>query len=140
MGAVTRDQKRRYGLAAGLIVVGFACAAVSTGTIGGALATVFVAGGLLAFLAFLFRDLGLTVDGTPRRRTPVPPVPSVPPAPSGGQATQPETPTTDTLPADAAQPETEPAPRPADGGRPRATVRRPERLRGDRRRPNSERP
>jgi hypothetical protein len=119
---VSREQKRHYGLAAGLVLVGFACAAVSTGTIGGALATVFLAGGLLLFLVFLFGDLGLTVDSKPRRRVPAPPPPSRAVAePPSAQTPSPE-------PADPQHA--------ADGGRPRATVRHPERLRGDRRRPS----
>jgi hypothetical protein len=130
---VTRAQKRHYALAVGLIVLGFICAAASTGTIGGALATVFVALGLLLFLGFLFRDLGLTVDSKPRRRVPLPPDPARAEAePPPAQA-----PPADARPADAPHAE---APRPDDGRRPRATVRRPERLRGDRRRPDSERP
>jgi hypothetical protein len=148
---VTRAQKRHYGFAAGLIVLGFICAAASTGTIGGALATVFVALGLLLFLGFLFRDLGLTVDSKPRRRVPLPPEPAradadaeaeadaesppapAPPAPAPhAEAPHTEAPHAEAPHADAARPD--------DGGRPRATVRRPERLRGDRRRPNSERP
>jgi hypothetical protein len=125
---VSRKQKRRYGFAAGLVVVGFACAAVSTGTIGGALATVFLAAGLLLFLVFLFGDLGLTVDSKPRRRAPAP-------GPPSGSAPEPS-------PAHTPSPAQTPSPEPADpphnaaGGRPRATVRRPERLRGDRRRPS----
>jgi predicted lipid-binding transport protein (Tim44 family) len=155
---VTRAQKRHYGLAASLIVLGFICAAASTGTIGGALATVFVALGLLLFLGFLFRDLGLTVDSKPRRRVPLPPEPAraeaesspapaqpaqAPPAPAPpaeaphAEAPHAETPHAETPHAEAPHAD---AARPDDGGRPRATVRRPERLRGDRRRPNSERP
>jgi hypothetical protein len=133
---VTRAQKRHYGLAASLIVLGFICAAASTGTIGGALATVFVALGLLLFLGFLFRDLGLTVDSKPRRRVPLPPELAQAEAEAGPPppASPPPAPAP---PADAPHAE---APRPDDSGRPRATVRRPERLRGDRRRPDSERP
>jgi hypothetical protein len=138
---VTRAQKRHYGLAAGLIVLGFICAATSTGTIGGALATVFVALGLLLFLGFLFRDLGLTVDSKPRHRVPLPAEPAqaeVPPAPAPPAPAPPaEAPHADAPPAEVPHAD---AARPDDGGRPRATVRRPERLRGDRRRPNSERP
>jgi hypothetical protein len=106
MQAVTRDQKRRYGLAAGLIVLGFACAAASTGTVGGALATVFVSVGMLLFLGFLFRDLGLTINSKPRRRVPDPPSaePDHPPAAHSN----------------------------ANGGRPRPAARQPERARGDR--------
>jgi pyruvate/2-oxoglutarate dehydrogenase complex dihydrolipoamide acyltransferase (E2) component len=140
-GYVTRAQKRHYALAVGLIVLGFICAVVSTGTIGGALATVFVALGLLLFLGFLFRDLGLTVDSKPRRRVPIPPEPAQaeaeaePPPP----ASPPPAPAPPADAPHAAAPHAA-APRPDDGGRPRATVRRPERLRGDRRRPDSERP
>jgi hypothetical protein len=140
---VTRAQKRHYALAAGLIVLGFICAAASTGTIGGALATVFVALGLLLFLGFLFRDLGLTVDSKPRRRVPLPPEPAraeaeSPPAPAP-PAPAPPAPAPHAAAPHAEAPHPDAA-RPDDGGRPRATGRRPERLRGDRRRPNSERP
>ena len=110
MEGMTREQKRNYGLAAGLIVLGFACTAASTGTIGGALATVFVGAGMLLFLVFLFRDLGLTIDAKPRRRVPDPP------------------------PADG---ERVPAPS-TNGGRPRSAARHPERVRGDRRHPDGE--
>jgi hypothetical protein len=103
---VTRDQKRRYGLAAGLIVLGFACTAASTGTVGGALATVFVGVGMLLFLIFLFRDLGLTVNSQPRRRIPDPPPADAPP---------------DVAPAAL-----------GNGGRPHAVARAAERARGDR--------
>jgi hypothetical protein len=103
MQTVTRLQKRKYGLAAGLIVLGFACAAASTGTVGGALATVFVAVGMLLFLVFLFGDLGLTIDSKPRRRTPDP----------AGEA--------------------DPAPPAhSNGGRPRPAARPSEQARGDR--------
>jgi hypothetical protein len=104
METVTRQQKRNYGLAAGLIVLGFACAAASTGTIGGALATVFVGVGMLLFLIFLFRDLGLTIDAKPRRRIPDPP-------PRDGDHTPPFS---------------------GNGGRPRPAAHPPEQARGDR--------
>ncbi len=71
------SRRVRYGAPSALIIVGFICAAVSTGTIGGALATVLVGVGLVLLLVFLFRDLGLSVEGKPRRT-----VPPIPPAPA----------------------------------------------------------
>jgi hypothetical protein len=111
MGPVTREQKRRYGFAAGLIVLGFACTAASTGTVGGALATVFVGVGMLLFLVFLFRDLGLTIDSKPRRRIPDPPPAAAAVAAADDDLTPPAH---------------------ANGGRPRPAVRPAERARGDR--------
>jgi hypothetical protein len=103
---VTGAQKRRYGLAAGLIVLGFLCTAASGGVIGGALATVFVALGMLLFLGFLFRDLGLTIDSRSRTRVPDPPPVAPDPVPT--------------------------PPAHVNGGRPRSAARPPERDRGDR--------
>ena len=106
------NRKIRYGGAFALIVIGFACGALSTGTIGGALATGFIAVGMLLFLAFLFRDLGLSENSGRASRHPGAAPPPAPPAPHPGSG--------------ADDPRTTP--------RTHATVHRPERLRGQRRR------
>lgn len=109
---MSRDDRRvRYGSAAGLIVLGFACGAISTGTVGGALATVFIAVGMILFLVFLLRDLGLTDR----------------PARSGRGATRPP------VPSPHAAPHRHPG-EPAGAPRTHASVTPPERLRGQRRR------
>ena len=66
----------RYFIASTMIVVGLACAALLTDSVGNTLATVLIAGGLILFVAFLFKDLGITTTGrsTPR----VPPLPPLP--------------------------------------------------------------
>ena len=118
---MSRDARKvRYGVACALIVIGFACGAISTGTVGGALATVFIAAGMLLFVASLLRDLGLSDrTGRPGRRDgavrpPSSPGPSGPPPPSPSASSPPE------------------GPRATARGH--AAVRRPERLRGERRR------
>ena len=120
-----RDQKLRYGCAAGLIVLGFVCAAVSTGTLGGALATVFVGVGMLLFLIFLFGDLGLSIDAKPRRRVVPPPPDHAGPGSRNGHPGR---------EAEMGRVGAESAAATADGRRSRAPVRRSDRLRGDRRR------
>ena len=114
---MSRDARKvRYGGAFALIVIGFACGAISTGTIGGALATGFIAVGMLLFLAFLFRDLGLSENSAraARRTGAAPPPAPAPPAPAPHPG------------SGADDPRTTP--------RTHATVQRPERLRGQRRR------
>ncbi len=106
-------------------MLGFACGAISTGTIGGALATGFIALGMLLFLAFLFRDLGLS-EGSSRS-----------PRPTGGSPRTGQPPPTAPSPPTPPRPSTPPerhGDEPRTGARMRASVRRPERVRGQRRR------
>jgi hypothetical protein len=66
----------RYFIASTLIVVGLACAATLTNSLGNDLATVLIALGLIIFIAFLFKDLGLNIDGRSAPRVPdLPPLP-----------------------------------------------------------------
>jgi hypothetical protein len=69
----------RYFIASTLIVVGLACAATLTNSLGNDLATVLIALGLIMFVAFLFKDLGLNIDGRSAPRVPdLPPLPDEP--------------------------------------------------------------
>lgn len=62
-----------------MIVVGLACAATLTNSLGNDLATVLIALGLIMFVAFLFQDLGINTDGRSAPRVPdLPPLPDEP--------------------------------------------------------------
>jgi hypothetical protein len=76
----------RYLIASTMIVVGLACAAVLTNSLGNTLATVLIGVGLIMFVAFLFKDLGLNEAGHSAPRVPSlppedPPEPDAPSAP-----------------------------------------------------------
>jgi hypothetical protein len=88
----TSGRNSRYFLASTLILVGLACAALMTDSIGNTLATGLIAIGLAMFIAFLFKDLGLNVDGRSS-----PGVPELPPLPDPEPEPRPEPGAADTL-------------------------------------------
>jgi hypothetical protein len=69
----------RYFIASTLIVIGLACAALLTNSVGNDLATVLIGVGLIMFVAFLFQDLGLSASTRSAPR--VPPLPPEPASP-----------------------------------------------------------
>ena len=105
----------RYGVACGAVVAGGLCAAALTNAVGNTLATVLIGGGLLAIVIFLLRDMGL-VAATPE---PEPPHPSR----NGSD------PHDRSLPAGEGD-----AAHPGRQVRRSVSVRRPDRMRGQRRR------
>jgi hypothetical protein len=111
-----RDRRTiRYGAAGVAVVAGVICAAALTDTVGNTLATVLVGGGLLAIVIFLLRDMGL-IDASAK---PEPP----PPSRNGANPSDRSSPGAGTDP-----------PHPPGQGRRSVNVRRPDRLRGQRRR------
>ncbi len=105
----------RYGLPCIAVVVGGICAAALTNTVGNTVATVLIGGGLLTIVIFLLRDMGLA--GT--TAAPQPP----PPSRNGSDPHERSSPGAD---ADAAHPVRQ--------ERRSVNVRRPDRMRGQRRR------
>jgi hypothetical protein len=105
----------RYGAACVAVVAGGLCAAALTNAVGNTLATVLIGGGLLAIVIFLLRDMGLVATSS----EPQPPQPSR----NGSD------------PHDQSSPagEGDPA-HPARQARRSVNVRRPDRMRGQRRR------
>ena len=60
----------RYGVPGVAVLAGGVCAAALTNAVGNTLATVLIGGGLLAIVIFLFRDMGLvanTSDAEPQK-------------------------------------------------------------------------
>ena len=57
-----RWRSLRYGPAVALIVAGIACAALIGGTTGGTLATAFVGLGMLGVVSLIFYEVGLSED------------------------------------------------------------------------------
>jgi hypothetical protein len=113
-----RDRRLiRYAVACVAVVAGVLCAAALTNTVGNTLATVLIGGGLLAIVIFLLRDMGL-IDAAAE------PKPGPPQVPSNGSD-----------PHHRSSPggETDPAHPPGQGRR-SVNVRRPDRMRGQRRR------
>jgi hypothetical protein len=111
-----RDRRLiRYGAACVAVVVGGICAAALTDAVGNTLATVLIGGGLLAIVIFLFRDMGLVAN----------PSKSEPRQPSRNGADPHDR--SSSVGDDAAG-------RPARQARRSANVRRPDRMRGQRRR------
>jgi hypothetical protein len=101
-----RQRKLRFGAAVAVVLVGVACGAAIPGTTGGTLATAFVGLGLLAVVSLIFYEVGLSEDHARARER--------------GRAQRTS--------------ERPPGP-PADGSPPnRRTPRRPDRMRGQRRR------
>jgi hypothetical protein len=115
-GVSHRDRRSiRYGAACVAVVAGGICAAALTDTVGNTLATVLIGGGLLAIVIFLLRDMGL-VDAS-----------------SGPKLQQPSRNGSD--PHDRSSPPGEPDPPHSTRQARRAVnVRRPDRMRGQRRR------
>ena len=111
-----RDRRlTRYGAACVAVVAGGICAAALTNAVGNTLATVLIGGGLLAIVIFLLRDMGL-LAATPE--------PEPPPAPgNGSDPHERSSPAADADPA-----------HPARQARRSVNVRRPDRMRGQRRR------
>ena len=105
----------RYGVACVAVVAGAICAAGLTDALGNTLATVLIGGGLLAIVIFLLRDMGLIE--TSAKAEPQPPSRNGS-DPHRGSSAGPDTDSTH-------------APRPA---RRSVKVRRPDRMRGQRRR------
>jgi hypothetical protein len=111
-----RDRRLiRYGAACVAIVAGALCAAALTNTVGNTVATVLIGGGLLAIVIFLLRDMGL-IDASAK--------PEQPPASRNGSD-----PHHRSSPADEPDP-----PHPSGQARRSVSVRRPDRMRGQRRR------
>lgn len=111
-----RDRRLiRYGAACVAVVAGGLCAAALTNAVGNTLATVLIGGGLLAIVIFLFRDMGLVAASS----EPKPQQPSHTGSDSDDRSSS-------AGEADAAHPA-----RPA---RRSVNVRRPDRMRGQRRR------
>ena len=116
-----RDLDRRYvrySACAACVIVGALVAAVLTNRVGNTVATVLIGGGLLAIVVFLLRDMGLTET----RARPRPP--AEPPS-NGGDPHHAESDEGTDEAADSGA---------GHGARRTASVRRPDRMRGQRRR------
>jgi hypothetical protein len=116
-----RDRRYlRYGAAGTAVVAGALCAAVLTNGVGNTIATVLIGGGLLAIVLLLLRDMGLIEMGG--GRTPPPPAPA-PPSNGGDPQHDPGN-------------GSGPGGQSPEGPQERRTVdvRRPDRMRGQRRR------
>jgi hypothetical protein len=111
-----RDRRLiRYGVACVAVVAGALCAAALTNAVGNTLATVLIGGGLLAIVIFLLRDMGL-IDTSAK--------------PEPQQASR-----NGSDPRHRASPDDEPdASHPPRPTRRSVSVRRPDRMRGQRRR------
>jgi hypothetical protein len=105
-----RWRTRRYGPAIGLAVVGVACGATISGTLGGTLATALIGIGLVAVVSLAFYEVGLSEDRDRAARQ----------APDNAPPRR--------APDNASPPSEHP------DLRPRPAPRRPDRLRGHRRR------
>jgi hypothetical protein len=105
----------RYGAPCVAVVAGAICAAALTNTVGNSVATVLIGGGLLAIVIFLLRDMGLA--GTSEK--PKAPDPS-------RNGSDPHDRSTTNGDADGAHPGRQ--------SRRSVSVRRPDRMRGQRRR------
>jgi hypothetical protein len=105
----------RYGIAGLAVLVGALIAAALTDSLGNTLATVLIGGGLLAFVFFLLRDMGL-LDTSDKPR----------PQPPSRNGSDPHR-----GPSSESESAPEHSPREA---RRTVTVRRPDRMRGQRRR------
>jgi hypothetical protein len=113
-----RDRRLiRYAVACVAVVAGALCAAALTNTLGNTLATVLIGGGLLAIVIFLLRDMGL-IDAS------ADPDPEPPTSPQNGSD-----PHHRSSPAG----ESDPTHSPGQARR-SVSVRRPDRMRGQRRR------
>jgi hypothetical protein len=113
-----RDRRLiRYGAACVSVVAGALCAAALTNTVGNTVATVLIGGGLLAIVIFLLRDMGL-IDASAK------PKPEQQSASRNGSD-----PHHRSSPADEPDP-----PHPGGQARRSVNVRRPDRMRGQRRR------
>jgi hypothetical protein len=111
-----RDRRLiRYGAAGVAVVAGGLCAAALTDAVGNTLATVLIGGGLLAIVIFLFRDMGLVANSSEAE----------PQQPSRNGADPHDR--SSSVADDAAA-------RPARQARRSVNVRRPDRMRGQRRR------
>ncbi len=75
----------RYGACLGVVVVGAACGATVSGTLGGTLATILIGIGLVGVLSLVFYEVGLSEDrDRARTRPPASPPPARKrPAPRG---------------------------------------------------------
>jgi hypothetical protein len=116
-----RDHRyARYGAAGVAVLVGAVCAAALTNGVGNTIATVLIGGGLLAVVFFLLRDMGLIDMGGDRT-----PPPTAPEPPSNGGD-----------PRHGPGNGSDPAGESPEGSGDRRTVdvRRPDRMRGQRRR------
>jgi hypothetical protein len=105
----------RYGAPCVAVVAGAICAAALTNTVGNSVATVLIGGGLLAIVIFLLRDMGLAGPGSERT--------SPEPSHNGSDPHERSTPTGEADPA-----------HPGRQARRSVDVRRPDRMRGQRRR------
>jgi hypothetical protein len=105
----------RYGAACVAVVAGGLCAAALTNAVGNTLATVLIGGGLLAIVIFLFRDMGLVANSSE--------VEPQQPSRNGSDPHDRSSPVDD---GDGAHP--------ARQARRSVNVRRPDRMRGQRRR------
>jgi hypothetical protein len=111
-----RDRRPiRYGAACVAVVAGALCAAALTDRLGNTLATVLIGGGLLAIVIFLLRDMGL-IDTSAK-----------------AEAQQPSRNGSDPDRRSSPAPEPDPTHSPRQARR-SVNVRRPDRMRGQRRR------
>src|ERR1700722_14196388 len=111
-----RDRRlTRYAAACVAVVAGALCAAVRTNAVGTTLATVLIGGGLLAIVIFLLRDMGLIdTSAKPEQQ---------PPSRNGSDPHH--------RSSSAAEPDPQ---HPVRQARRSVNVRRPDRMRGQRRR------
>lgn len=68
----------RYGAAIALTVVGVACGATISGTLGGTLATALIGVGLVGVLSLVFYEIGLSEDRDRAARRPPDQAPATP--------------------------------------------------------------
>jgi hypothetical protein len=109
-----RDRRLiRYGVPCVAVLAGGVCAAALTNAVGNTLATVLIGGGLLAIVIFLFRDMGLVANSSEAE-----------PQQSSRNGSDPH---------DRSSPDGDGA-HPARQARRSVNVRRPDRMRGQRRR------
>jgi hypothetical protein len=74
----------RYGVAAGIVIIGILCGAVIRGTTGGTICTAVVGIGLVGVVSLVFYDVGLTEDRDRDRMSRRLDSDEKPPPPSGG--------------------------------------------------------
>ena len=122
-----RDRRTiRYGVPAVAVLAGVLCAAALTNSVGNTVATVLIGGGLLVFVIFMLRDMGLLEGDDPAAPSTPPPAapPPAGPADNGGEPDH----------GSGADPGSGNGSAPGSGARRSVNVPRPDRMRGQRRR------